>query len=133
MVNLVIVCSEFNSDLTNKMLTSALDEAKEHKAKVTKVIRVPGVFEIPLAIKKVIKNKKVNAIIALGVVLKGGTDHDKVIVYTASRKIMDLMIQHEKPIGMGIMGPNITKEQAEQRVEEYSRRAVQTALAMLKI
>lgn len=132
MASIAIVCSEFNSELAERMLASALDEAKERKAKVVKVIRVPGAFEIPLAIKRIIKNKNIDALVALGVVLKGGTDHDKVVVYTVSRKIMDMIVEYNKPVGMGIMGPNITKEQAEARVEEYSRRAVKTALEMAK-
>ena len=132
MVNLGIVCSEFNYDLTYMMLERAKEHAKFLGAEVTQVKKVPGSFDMPLAIKSMLKDTKIDACVALGVVITGETKHDEVVVQHASRKIADLSLEYEKPVSLGIIGPSVTRAQATKRIDSYAKRSVETAVKMLK-
>ncbi len=131
-ITLGIIVSEFNYDITYLMLQKALDQAKFLGAKVAYVIRVPGAFEIPLAVKELLEKDDVDAVVTLGAVIKGETKHDELVATHAARKILDLSIQYGKPVTLGIIGPGASRMQALERIEEYARRAVEAAIKMVK-
>jgi len=133
MTNIALVVSDFNEKITSKMEKKAEKIARSLHIKIIKKIHVPGTFEIPFAANKLFKNKKVHAIVALGAVIQGDTDHDLIIVNNVSQKLMELSLQYNKPLGFGIMGPRVTRQQAEKRALQYSKRAVRAALEMIKI
>jgi len=111
------VVSEFNYDITSMMLERAEEHAKFLGAQMTQVVKVPGVFDMGLAIKKLLERKDIDGVVALGAVIEGETEHDDVVIQHASRKIADLSIEFGKPVGLGITGPGMTRLQAEQRIE----------------
>jgi 6,7-dimethyl-8-ribityllumazine synthase len=131
MVNVRIgaVVAEFNYDITNMMLELAREHAKFLDSEITEVITVPGVFDMPLAIKKLLKQENIDAVITLGAVIEGSTDHDQIVVQHASRKIADLALEYDKPVSLGISGPGMTRIEAHQRVE-YGKRAVEAVVKM---
>ncbi len=133
MPNLGIVVSDFNRKMTAKMLQSAQKTATRLKATIKEVVHVPGSFEIPLGVKKLLKKKEIDAVVTLGVVKKGETDHDKVIAYTVAGKISGLGLEFEKPVTLGIIGPNAPLHLAQARLEEYGKRAVLAAVRMLEV
>ena len=130
---IALVISEFNKEITSKMEKNAEKTAKSLNAEIAKKVHVPGVFEIPFAANKLLKDKKINAVAVLGAVVQGETYHDVVIVNAVSSKIIDLSLKYNKPIGFGVIGPRVTWQQADARAEEYAKRAVEAALKMLKI
>ena len=67
MTRLAIVVSEFNSEITFKMLERARNHADEVGAKVSYVLYVPGTFDMPLAVERLLKKKNVDAVVTLGV------------------------------------------------------------------
>ena len=111
------VVSEFNYDITMMMLERAKEHAEFLGASVTQIVKVPGVFDMGLAIKKLLKRKEIDGVIALGAVIEGETEHDEIVISHASRKIADLAIEFEKPVGLGISGPGMTRLQAQERIE----------------
>jgi len=125
------VVSEFNYDITMMMLERAKDHAKFLDAEITKVVKVPGVFDMGIAIKKLLKNKKIDGVITLGAVIEGETEHDELVIQHASRKIADLSIEYDKPIGLGISGPGMTRLQAEERIER-AKTAVESVVKLYK-
>ena len=127
-----IVVSQFNYEITGEMLKRAIERAKEVGAKVVSVIEVPGTYEIPLAAQGLLKDKNVDGVAALGTIIKGGTDHDVVIAHSVARCLLDLQIQHKKPVSLGISGPNITWQQSEKRIEEYALRSIDTLVRVLR-
>ncbi|MDO9046084.1 MAG: 6,7-dimethyl-8-ribityllumazine synthase [Methanobacteriaceae archaeon] len=131
MVNIRIgaVVAEFNYDITHMMLELAKEHAKFLDSEITEVITVPGVFDMPLAIKKLLKQENIDAVITLGAVIEGSTDHDQIVVQHASRKIADLALEYDKPVSLGISGPGMTRIEAHQRVE-YGKRAVEAVVKM---
>ena len=125
------VVAEFNYDLTHMMLELAKEEAKVRECEITQVVHVPGVFDMPLAIKKLLEKENIDAVITLGAVIEGSTDHDQIVAQHASRKIADLSLEFEKPVALGISGPGMTRLDAHKRVE-YGKRAVEAAVKMCK-
>ncbi len=130
-MNIGIVVSEFNYDITAMMLELAKTHADFLGAKVSQVIQVPGVYDMPLAVKKLLKDKKIDAVVALGAVIEGETDHDDIVIGQASRKLTDLSVEFDKPVGLGITGPGMSRLQAEARVER-AKSAVESVVKMHK-
>ena len=132
-MNIAIVTASFNSKITYKMEEIAKQRAIKLGAVIKEVIHVPGAFEIPFAVKKLLKNKEVDGVITLGAVIKGGTDHDQVIANNTLQQIMGLSLKYEKPVSLGIIGPNATREQATERLENYAKRAAESVIKMLDV
>lgn len=124
-----IVVSEYNWDITMMMLERAKEHAKFLGADVIQVTKVPGVFDIPLALKKMLERKDIDCAVTLGAVLEGETEHDQVIMHQAARKITDLSVNYEKPVGLGITGPGMSRLQAEDRIER-AKDAVESAVKL---
>lgn len=131
-IKLGIVVAEFNYDVTNLMLTKALAHAKFLGAEVKVVFKVPGTFEIPLAVKRLLARDDVDGVVTLGCVIKGETKHDELIANQLARLVSDLSLEYNKPVALGVIGPGATHDQALERVEEYSTRAVESATKMVK-
>jgi 6,7-dimethyl-8-ribityllumazine synthase len=111
------VVSEFNYDITMMMLERATEHAHFLGAEITKTVKVPGVFDMGLAIKKLLEKKDIDAVVALGAVIEGETEHDDIVIQHAARKIADLSVEYGKPVGLGVTGPGMTRLQAEDRIE----------------
>src|SRR5512143_1495470 len=99
--NLGIVVSEFNYDITSVMLERAKAQADFLEVNVAKVVTVPGVFDMPLAVKKLLLSKGIDAVVTLGAVIEGETEHDDIVITNAARKMTDLSVEFEKPVGLG--------------------------------
>jgi 6,7-dimethyl-8-ribityllumazine synthase len=115
-MNIAFVVSEFNFDVTMPMLEQARQHAAFLGATVVREVQVPGVFDMPLAIKKLCARDDVDAVVALGAVIEGETEHDDLVISHASRKIADLAVEFDKPVGLGITGPGMSRLQAEARI-----------------
>ena len=124
-----IVVSEFNYDITSMMLERAKAHADFLGAKVGQVIHVPGVYDMPLAVKKLLSKKDIDGVVTIGAVIEGETGHDDVIMAQASRKLTDLSLEYNKPVGLGITGPGMTRLQAEDRIEN-AKTAVESVVKM---
>ena len=127
-----IVVSRFNEEITKEMSKIAKERIKKQKALLVKIVQVPGAFEIPLAAKKILQDKKIQAVVTLGAIIKGDTGHDEVIAHSIAKSLIDLSLAYHKPIALGVLGPNITWEQAEKRIKEYSERAVDSVVKVLR-
>ena len=98
MKKILIVLADYYEDISSLLLKSAKNNLSTFSLKV---IRVPGVFEIPITISKNIK--KYDAFIALGCVIKGETPHFDFISSSTTQSIINLSIDSKKPIGNGII------------------------------
>ena len=109
MKKILIVIADYYEDISSSLLKSAKNNLNNFSLKI---IRVPGVFEIPVTISKNIK--KYDAFIALGCVIKGETPHFDFISSSSTQAIMDISIDSKKPIGNGII-TCLNKKQAKAR------------------
>ncbi len=96
---ILIVLANYYKDISDGLLKSALKNIP--KSSYVKIIRVPGVFEIPVTISKNIK--KFDAFLALGCVIKGQTPHFDFISQASTNAIMDISVSQKKPVGNGII------------------------------
>jgi 6,7-dimethyl-8-ribityllumazine synthase len=126
-----IVCSEFNFDITQMMLERAKEHARFMDVDVAKVVMVPGVFDIPLALKTLIKDKSIDGVVTIGAVIEGETEHDQLVIGQAARKITDLAVEYEKPVGLGISGPGMSRLQAQDRIDR-AKDAVESVVKQWK-
>ena len=119
MKKICIVASNYYEDIINMLIGGANEAIDNHKKKFkTKIIYVPGVFEIPFAISKNLK--KYDAFIALGCVIKGETPHFDFISKSSIDTIMKLSIENKKPIGNGIL-TCLNKVQAIERADKSNK------------
>ena len=116
-INIGAVVSEFNYDIGMMMLERAKEHAQFLGADIKQIVKVPGVFDMGLPIKKLLERKDIDGVVALGAVIEGETEHDEIVIQHASRKIADLAIEYGKPVGLGISGPGMTRLQAQDRIE----------------
>ena len=123
------VVAEFNKEITSKMLEIAKQHAKENNIEIGDTIFVSGAFDMPLAIKKILESD-VDGVVTLGAVIQGETSHDEVIVHSLAKTIMELSLQYNKPIGFGVSGPRITRQQAIERIEAYAKRSVDAVVKL---
>ncbi len=128
-MRLVIVASLFNREIVDAMVERALARAKEQGVRVTTVVRVPGTFEVPPAVQRLLERSDVDGAVALGAVIKGETKHDEVIMGAAAAALLDIGLRTGKPVGLGITGPGMTYQQAKTRVDAAVR-AVDAAKSM---
>ena len=96
---ILIVLANYYKDISDGLLKSALKTIP--KSSHVKIMRVPGVFEIPVTLSKNIK--KFDAFLALGCVIKGQTPHFDFISQASTNAIMDISVNQKKPVGNGII------------------------------
>jgi len=125
------VVSEFNYDITMMMFERAKEHAKFLGADITETIKVPGVFDMGLAIKKLLERKDIDGVVTIGAVIEGETEHDELVIQHAARKIADLSLEYNKPVGLGISGPGMTRLQAEARIER-AKAAVESVVKLYR-
>lgn len=130
---IAFVVSKFNDEMTDRMFQQAKETAKECDAEITNTIFVNGSLEIPLAAKKLLMDKKNDCVVVLGAVVKGETAHDEVIVKTTANRISALSLEFRKPIGFGIIGFDADWDTADERAEEYAKRAVKSAVELSEV
>ena len=115
----LIVIANYYKEISEGLLKSALNNIP--KSSRVKIIKVPGVFEIPITISKNIK--KFDAFLALGCVIKGETPHFDFISQASTNAIMELSIVKKKPIGNGII-TCLSMKQARARKKKGAEAAI---------
>jgi len=126
------VVSDYNADITHLMSKIGQEHAVFLGAKVGKLVRVPGAFDMALAVSKLVKRKDIDGVVCLGAVIEGDTDHDQIVAQNAARKITDISVQSGKPVSLGISGPKMTRADGVKRIESYAKRSVESALKMIR-
>lgn len=129
-----IIVSKFNSDITGGMLQGALETLEKNKVKKEniKVLWVPGSFEIPLTCQKLALAKKYDALVAIGCLIKGETDHYHYIADASSKGVMEVSLKFNIPIGFGIITVNNLK-QAQERSGRTNNKGAESAQAVLEM
>lgn len=110
-----IVAGRFNEFITNKLIGGALDALKRHgvEEESIELVWVPGAFEIPLIAKKVAEQKRFDAVICLGAVIRGATPHFDFVSSEVSKGIANVGIDTGVPVIFGVL----TTDSIEQAIE----------------
>lgn len=119
-VKVAIVVSRFNSFITERLLDGALDALRRHGVdeKGIDVFRVPGAFELPLAVRKA-AGRKVDAVIALGALIRGGTPHFDYLSAEVTKGIAQVTLETGVPVSFGVL----TTDTVEQAIERAGTKA----------
>ncbi|MCC5825797.1 MULTISPECIES: 6,7-dimethyl-8-ribityllumazine synthase [Alkalimonas] len=117
-----LVVARFNSFIVESLLQGAIDTLKrvgQVRDEDITVIRVPGAFELPLAVQRVAASKKYDAIIALGAVIRGGTPHFEYVSSECTKGIGQVAMQQDVPVAFGVL----TVDSIEQAIERAGTKA----------
>lgn len=119
--------SDFNDFITGNMLTVAKDQAEIINVSVIEISHVPGAFDIPIIVNKLLARSDIDAVVTLGAIIKGETKHDEIIANSTASTLSTLSVTYGKPVSLGIIGPGMTSDQAKKRAEPVAKRAVNAA------
>jgi 6,7-dimethyl-8-ribityllumazine synthase len=125
---IALVQADFNYGITTRMADAAREAAVALGCTVVHHAHVAGVYDVPLAAKVLARRADVEAIVALGCVIQGETGHDQLIAQECARKLADLSYETEKPVGLAVTGPRMTREAAEARVDTAPLNAVEAVV-----
>ena len=130
-VRLGVCIGEFHNKLMDRMLEDARVSAEAMGSTIDKVVWVPGTYEAPLVVENMLQDPTLDACVVIGYIEKGSTLHGQEMGATFSIIGKQLELEYGKPVGMGIIGPGATAEQADQRVA-YAGNAVRAAIRMAR-
>lgn len=130
-----IVVGRFNAFVVESLLEGALDTLKRHGVSEDniRIIRVPGAFEIPLAVKKIAGQKKDDAIVALGAVIRGGTPHFEYVSAESSKGIAQVMMDYDLPVANGILTVNTIEQAVERSGTKAGNKGAEAAMSALEM
>lgn len=125
-----IVASRFNEALAAQLLERAQREAERLGVRAS-VLRVAGALEIPLALQWLAQSRRFDALVALGMVIRGETYHFEVVANESARGVMDVALEFGLPVANGILTTD-DEAQAEARLDKGAE-AVRVAVEMAKL
>jgi 6,7-dimethyl-8-ribityllumazine synthase len=134
----VIVAARFNSALVDRLIAGASDAWRAHGGAVSRLFieRVPGAFELPLAAKMFAASGRVDAVVALGCVIRGDTPHFDFVAGECARGLMDAALATGVPVIFGVLTTE-TQAQAEERADvarmNKGRESMEAALEMIQL
>ena len=131
MKEIAIICGSFHKEQIEQMLEFAKDEASKNDLEVSDIIWVPGALEVPLALDRILANEEIVGAACLGIIEKGSTQHGLAMGQAVIKSIIELQLVHEKPVGLGIIGPGAEEHHIEPRMEPHARASVSAIAAML--
>ena len=131
MARIALVCARFHRENVEEMLAVAKARAEDFGIDVVEVIWVPGSLEIPLALKGLILRDDIDGAACLGIIEKGETQHGLVLGQAVVKTILELQLEYDKPIGLGIIGPGADPEHVEPRLVSHARGAIDAIAAVL--
>ena len=127
-LNIAIVVSEFNEEVTSRMLEVAKEKENLMKLNISYVSMIPGAYDMPIIVDSLLKKKDIDAVVTLGAIIKGQTKHDEVISHAAAKALTDLSLKYQKPVSLGITGPGMQERHAYARIRPVAERAVEAVV-----
>ncbi len=130
-----IVVGRFNSFVVESLVDGAVDVLKRHGISDDniRIVRVPGAFEIPLAVKKLAEQKQDDAIIALGAVIRGGTPHFEYVSAESSKGVGQVSLDFGIPVANGILTVNSIEQAIERSGTKAGNKGAEAALTALEM
>ncbi len=130
-----LVVGRFNSTIVDGLVSGAVDTLTRHgvpEANIT-VVKVPGAYELPLAAKKVASRGDVDAIIALGAVIRGGTPHFDFVAGECSSGLARVALDHELPVAFGVLTTDTIEQAVERSGTKAGNKGIDAAMTALEM
>ena len=130
-----IALGRFNSFIGERLLEGALDALVRHGADVAniEVVRVPGAFEMPLALKTKAASKKYDALIALGAVIRGETPHFEYVAGECAKGVSQVSMQFDLPVAFGVLTVDTIEQAIERAGTKAGNKGVDAALTAIEM
>lgn len=130
-----IVVADWNKDITHTLYQGCLDTLLKHGAKEENihVVQVPGAFELPSGGRILAGREKLHAVICLGCVIKGETQHDEYINNAVAQGLVNLSIATGKPFIFGLLTPNTHEQAVDRAGGKYGNKGVEAAATALRM
>ncbi len=130
---IALVLGAFHKQHVTQMLNAARETAHEYGLEIVEEVWVHGSIEKPLALKRLLMRDDIDGAAALGIIERGETKHGLVMGQVVYDAIIRLQLEFMKPIGLGILGPEILPEQIPPRLNGYAREAIVALAQMLGV
>ena len=127
------VLGQFHRTQTTLMLETVQEYAHAHNLEIIEPIWVPGAMEKPLAIKQLLMRPDIHGAVALGIIERGETKNGLVLAQTVFPALMQLQLDTLKPVGLGILGPEIFPSQIPSRLAPKAKGAIAAVHQMLQL
>lgn len=126
-----LVVSQFDKtgEVIPRMEAAAKEALSDADAHLAETIHVPGSYDTPLAADRLARRDDIDAVVVLGAIVTGDTDHDQVIARAAASGLTRVSLDRDTPVALGILGPGMTAAEARERID-YARVAVESALSL---
>lgn len=130
-----IVAGRFNDFVVDHLINGAVDTLVRHgaKEKDIEIARVPGAVEIPLAVKRMGKTGKYDAIIALGAVIRGGTPHFEYVAGECSKGLGQLNLELDMPIAFGVLTVDTIEQAIERAGTKAGNKGAEAAMSTIEM
>lgn len=130
-----IVASRFNDFIVESLIKGALSCLRRHGASdsAIDVVRVPGAYEMPLAVDKVAASRRTDGIIALGAVIRGATPHFDYVAAECTSGIVSSSLKHGVPIGIGVLTTDTIEQAIERAGTKAGNKGEEAALAVIEM
>jgi len=130
-----LVVSRFNSFVVESLLDGALDALKRHGALEDDLtlVRVPGAFEMPLALEAAAASGRYDAVIALGAVIRGGTPHFEYVAGECVKGMAQVMMKHGIPVAFGVLTVDTIEQAIERAGTKAGNKGAEAALSAVEM
>ncbi|MCS6777407.1 MAG: 6,7-dimethyl-8-ribityllumazine synthase [Chloroherpetonaceae bacterium] len=130
-----IVVSRWNDFITRALLDGALDALRRHGAddSAITVAWVPGSFEIPIALQTMARTGTYDALIALGCVIRGATDHYDHVASSVTGGVSRVALDHNIPVGFGVLTVDTIEQGIERAGSKAGNKGAEAALAAVEM
>jgi len=132
---IAIIAARFNETIVDNLISGALDALRRHGAGDTQLqlIRVPGAYELPLAAQRLAKSRRVDGIVALGVVIRGATPHFDYVCSECASGLNRVSLEHDMPIGFGVLTCDTIEQAVERAGTKAGNKGADAAMATVEM
>ena len=130
-----IVATRFNEFIVESLIKGALHCLRQHGVADSdiEIVRVPGAFEMPLALEKVAATRRFNGIVALGAVIRGGTPHFDYVAGECVKGVTAVSLKHGIPIGNGVLTVDTIEQAIERAGTKAGNKGEEATLAVVEM
>ena len=134
-LRVAIVAARFNAFVVDRLVEGAIDALLRHGAteKSLEVVRVPGAFEMPLAVRKLAQTKRFDAIVAVGAIIKGDTAHFDFVAGECTSGVARAALEAGLPLGFGVLTCDTFEQAIDRSGGKAGNKGAEAALAALEM
>jgi len=133
-LKVAIVASRFNGFITDRLIEGAVDGLRRHgvEEKDISLVKVPGSFELPLAVRRV-SSGKVDAVVALGALIRGGTPHFDYLSAEVTKGIAQVSLETGIPVAFGVLTTDTVEQAIERAGTKGGNKGFEAALSAIEM